>query len=489
MNTVSTSKGNGTKDNVTQIANLPEFKQKKAETDHAAWMDKLQISLTTGAVKKTSYANAAVILSNDTAIAPYLAYNEFTGEIVTKQKIQEDGYKLQSPAGVADGSMIGDLQILVDNAYKASFSTDIMTKAALYAARKHTFNPLLDRLKAARDAWIQAGKPEQLTKFFVNTLGAADTPATHAMTRLFFDGLITRAHKPGEKFDYMTILYSQQQGIGKTWLLSRLGGEYYTDSLMDMKSKDAVQLVAQKWLVNDDELSVSTDHRNNPFPVVKTFITRTNDDFRPPYTAKVERFPRRFVLAGTTNEKDILKDATGSRRHNIITCGVGKIITPVKDLTDEDILLYLGEAEDRYQRGACKLVATLEEQAAIDEAKQSFEAEDSTAATLDTVLNALYPANWWKLPREAQRTWIARIIDNNGDKNTLPAVAQLDRVNIPWLLDRAFKLDNTNAKTAQYERLRSALIEQMNAKPDWEKPPHSIRFNESSRRGYLRTKV
>lgn len=482
------AKTDSTSEDADKVQDLAAYKRLKADRDAADWEQHLKYSTTTGNLKPSSYSNAASILSNSQRFASHLSYNEFTGEIVTDGHIAGENYKVNAPAGRADGSVIGDLQIILDDEWSASFSTDIVTKATLYAARQHTFNPLLDRLANARTAWQRAGSPAQLETLFVDTLGAVDDYGTRAMTRLFFDGLVTRAHEPGAKFDYMTILYSQQQGIGKTWLLSKLGGEYYTDSLLDMKSKDASQLIAQKWLVNDDELSVSTDHRANSFPVVKSFITRTTDEFRPPYTPNVEAFPRRFVLVGTTNEKGILKDATGSRRHNIITCGVNTITKPVSKLTDQDIMLYLGEAEDRYQRHACRLVATDAEQKAIEEAKGSFQVVDGTAEILETVLAALYPSSWWTKNRQEQRMWVAHILDGEDDKNTLPAVNQLDRINIAWLLDTAFKMDNTRAKTPQYERLQGALTALMDAKPDWEKPGHVIKFGREPKRGYLRVK-
>lgn len=469
------------------LAKITSLEAYKAATENKDWEEKLQYN-NYGDPKSGSYANAALILSHDSTFADNLAYNEFTGEITTTGAIKGKNYSVQSPAGIADSTVIGDLQIMVDDKYQVGFSNDIITKGALYAARQHTFNPLLDRLAHAHALWIKAGRPKRLEKLFVDTLGASDTPATNAMTRLFFDGLVTRAHEPGAKFDYMTVLYSQKQGIGKTWLLSKIGGEYYTDNWLDMKTKDAAQLVAQKWLVNDDELSVITDHRANPFPVVKSFITRQNDEFRPPYTAKVENFPRRFILAGTTNEQSILKDATGSRRFNVITCGVGEITRRVKDLTENDIMLYLGEAEDRYQKQECRLVATADEQKLIEDAKASFEAVDETAEALEIVLAALYPTRWWYQSREAQRNWIAHILDGDEDKNDLPAVDALDRLNISWALDRIFNLDPTHAKQPQYERLQAKLISLMDANPEWEKPNKVIKFGKTPKRGYLKPK-
>jgi predicted P-loop ATPase len=48
----------------------------------------------------------------------------------------------------------------------------------------------------------------------------------------------------------------------------------------------------------------------------KEFLTRTYDDFRPPYGRVTKRYARQSIFVGTTNDDDsFLRDATGNRRY------------------------------------------------------------------------------------------------------------------------------------------------------------------------------
>ncbi|MFD1483874.1 VapE domain-containing protein [Lacticaseibacillus baoqingensis] len=463
------------------------FADYNKDVQSEVWAQKLHYKKNSGDIEPNSPLNATLILTNDPTFADKLAYNDFTGDVmVTDNNMVTDNATLQADEGVADSTLTGQLQLLIDDAWAVNFSSDITTKAMLYSARLHRFNPVVDRMDGAEAAWRDAGSKPVLDRFFIETLGAADTPTTVLMTRLFFAGLIARAYDPGTKFDFMTILYSQKQGIGKTWLLSKIGGDYYTDALLDMKSKDAIQIVAQKLLVNDDELAVITDHKTNSFAVVKSFITRQADEVRLPYKPNLEKFPRRFVLAGTTNERSILKDATGSRRFNVITCGVGEIARPVKQLTPADIDMVLGEAVARFKDGddRAKLVTAPEEQAMIDEAKAAFEAVDDTAERVKLILGAEYPTGWWKADRATQRTRVGLLLDGRPDEDN-GATIKLDRISIPWLLDIGFNLDHTKDGTAQYGRLKAKLREIMDTMPGWE-PRRHLKLGAFNTSGYIK---
>ncbi|WDF82054.1 VapE family protein [Lacticaseibacillus pabuli] len=460
-----------------------DFADYKEQIEAEAWVASLQQN-DDGNVKSSSAANAATILANDADFSKHLKFNEFSNVIEVDGDISTDNFSHKQAPGTADSSLMSDLKIMTDDKYQATFSTELITGGAMAAAKLHAYNPLTDYLTAAEEAWKKDGSTERLANIFIDTLGAPKDDATRVMTKLFFSGLVCRAHKPGTKFDYMTVLYSQKQGIGKTWLLNKIGGQWYTDSLLDMKSKDSAQIVAQKWLVNDDELAVTTDHRTNSFAVVKSFITRQNDEFRAPYTPTVVNFPRRFILAGTTNEQNILKDVTGSRRMNIIRCGEGTITKPVAKLTANDILLYLGEAENWYQNGKTQLVATPEEQALIDKAKTDFESTDSTEEDIQLILNALYPSQWWQQTRDIQRTYVAKILDGTSDDT--PGIDKLDRVSVRWLLDIGFNLDHTRSGTAQYRTMEAKVRVIMDNMTGWRKTNGPIKIGLKKARGYQR---
>jgi len=53
---------------------------------------------------------------------------------------------------------------------------------------------------------------------------------------------------------------------------------------------------------------------------IKAFMSRTNDRFRPPYGRRPIDQPRQCVFAGTVNDNEYLRDATGGRRWWPVAC-------------------------------------------------------------------------------------------------------------------------------------------------------------------------
>jgi predicted P-loop ATPase len=82
-------------------------------------------------------------------------------------------------------------------------------------------------------------------------------------------------------------------------------------------NKDSRQHIAGKWLLELPELS---QMRKGEVETIKAYITRQEEQYRPPYCRYEVREPRQCVFAGTTNESQFLKDQTGNRRFWIVPC-------------------------------------------------------------------------------------------------------------------------------------------------------------------------
>ena len=148
-------------------------------------------------------------------------------------------------------------------------------------------------------------------------LGAADTEYPRAVGSRWLISAVARIFQPGAKADCCLILEGPQ-GIRKSTALRTLAGEYFTDELADLGSKDAAMQTRGAWIIELSELD-SLSH--SEVARIKAFMSRTTDRFRPPYGMRLVESPRQCVFAGTVNHSTYLRDETGGRRFWPLACG------------------------------------------------------------------------------------------------------------------------------------------------------------------------
>ncbi|NOD87905.1 MULTISPECIES: VapE domain-containing protein [unclassified Ruegeria] len=136
--------------------------------------------------------------------------------------------------------------------------------------------------------------------------------------RKWLIGAVARAMDPGCQMDNGLILEGEQ-GVGKSSLLRALVpvDEWFTDSLPGLDNERIAVNMAGKWIVEMAEL---TSILKSELEDARHFMTRRYDEQRTMHTELQARYPRRCVLAGSTNRDDYLKDAAGERRFWIVEC-------------------------------------------------------------------------------------------------------------------------------------------------------------------------
>lgn len=157
----------------------------------------------------------------------------------------------------------------------------------------------------------------RLNKLMSLGFGAEDSPYTQAVSLNFVKSIAARILWPGCKADNMPVLEGPQ-GKGKTRGVAKLGGKWYSELHSQFGEKDAVQELRGKILIELAELEGLNKRQNE---IVKAFLSRCSDTFRPSYGRHVIDVPRGCVFAGTTNEDSYLRDSTGARRYWPIRCG------------------------------------------------------------------------------------------------------------------------------------------------------------------------
>jgi len=191
-------------------------------------------------------------------------------------------------------------------------SVDVAGQAVQTAGRDHPMHPVKAYLHGLK--WD--GVP-RVDNWLSGYLGAEDTEYSRAVGSRWLISAIARIFRPGAKADCCLILEGPQ-GIRKSTALRTLAGEFFTDELADLGSKDAAMQTRGVWIIELSELD-SLSH--SEVARIKAFMSRTTDRFRPPYGMRLVESPRQCVFAGTVNHSTYLRDETGGRRFWPIACG------------------------------------------------------------------------------------------------------------------------------------------------------------------------
>ena len=364
---------------------LAEDTRSKAVLDFASaendpnWRTKL--ARTESGDIKTVITNAVLILENEPELKG-IRYNELSGAIEVQGSLpwKRPGIFWRD---ADDAQLYG---WIADN-YGVQFPENRFSKALAIVTDRRRFNPLRDFL-AGLPEWDGIPRADTL---LVDYLGAEDTPYVRAVTRKTLVGAVKRVLEPGCKFDTVLVL-DGKPGIGKSTLLRKLGGEWFSDSLSlaDTRDKTAAEKLQGVWIMEIGEMQGT---RKADVDVMKGFISRQVDEYRAAYGRVVERHPRTAIICGTTNSTTgFLRDSTGNRRFWPVTVHGGHV--SVWDMTEEtrrqiwaEVMALVAEGETSY------LDAAMEKEAA--RAQQEALVYDEREGIVTEYLDTLLPEDWY----------------------------------------------------------------------------------------------
>lgn len=279
------------------------------------WKKELQRSASTK-TPLCNHTNVMVFLRNDPDLKDAFAYDEMYRSEMLMQPLGRKAPKDWSPQPATDVDAL-IVQEMLQKRQLQNVAIATVNNALTQRAHELSFHPVRDYLEALP----KHDRTARLDRWLVTYLGAEDTPYSRAAGRMFLISMIARVMEPGCKVDY-TLILEGEQGVEKSKIGAVLGGQWFSDSLPDIRlGKEASQHLRGKWLIEMAELHARRQADEN---LLKSFMTRQTERYRPPFGRKEVSEPRQCVFIGTTNElADYLKDQTGNRRDWPIR--VGKI--------------------------------------------------------------------------------------------------------------------------------------------------------------------
>lgn len=255
-------------------------------------------------------ANAELILSHLKPWQGAIGYDEFAERTMFRKRLPCD------PCGPVTGVWSDHLDsmtaIWLQRSWRVEFSPKTVLQAVEVVAQKNKFHPVREAL-AELAPWDGISRNGD---WLSDYLGVKKTPYSELVGRFFLRAMIKRVMEPGCKFDYCLVLEGEQ-GLGKSTAARILAWRWFADTDLDLSNKDALMALAGHWVYEISEMGslMRAEEKKQ-----KSFLSRQDDEYRPPYGRRMIKVARQSVFIGTTNEEEYLKDATGGRRFWPVLC-------------------------------------------------------------------------------------------------------------------------------------------------------------------------
>lgn len=233
------------------------------------------------------------------------------------------------------GCFDGEMRVLRDADYariqlaaeKIGFKrvpTALMRENVILTCESHTFDSAIEWGKSLKWDGVERCKTLLPTYF-----GSQDNEYTRAASMYIASAMGGRLMEPGCKADAAIVLVGDQ-GVGKTVAIQALApmDETFVEINLATRDSDQSRQLRGKLI---GELGELRGLRSREAEDIKSWMSRTSEEWIPKYQEFSQSFKRRLTFWGSTNEQQFLNDVTGNRRWIPI-----KVKNPAADKIKED---------------------------------------------------------------------------------------------------------------------------------------------------------
>ena len=378
-------------DKVKAVFAEERIAQAAAEFSDEDWQNGLELDKS-GHVKNTLH-NLTLILENDPNLKG-VVFNQLLDGMEIKGEVP-----WKHPSKFWRDADDAQLISYVDTHY-GTFSARNYDIAVTKVADDRAYHPIREFIESLPE-WDKVPRVDTL---LVDYLGASDTAYVRAVTRKTLCAAISRVLRPGCKFDSMLVL-NGPQGVGKSTLIAKLAGEWFSDSLNlgDTKDKTAAEKLQGYWILEIGELA---GLKKAEVETLRSFLSRQNDIYRAAFGKRATPHLRQCVFFGTTNaESGYLRDTTGNRRFwPVKTPGNGK--KQSWNLTHEEILQIWAEALVYVRQGEKLYLSAEMDALAKDEQREAMESDEREGLVRE-YLDTLLPERWAEMDLFERRNFLS----------------------------------------------------------------------------------
>ncbi len=315
------------------------------EEDDKKWL--IELDLKNNGEYACTRKNIKLIMQNDPLIKNKIYYDIFEGVPKIKESLpwsNKESFKEGIQWGDWDDS---GLKGYLEEYYNISATENKYTDATNMVFNDSSVHPVREYLNSVK--W---DGDYRLESIFIDYLGALDTEYNRMVAKKILVAAVKRVFEPGCKYEELPILVSNRQGIGKSTLIEKLGGKWYSDSLRldDIKKdiKKATEQTEGSWIIELPDLKAIS---SKDADLIKGFLSGKEDKFRKAFARRVSKIARQFIIIGTTNNQEFLSDRTGNRRYLPVTTDVNKPTKDIFTISEYDIGQIWSEAYKYYKEG------------------------------------------------------------------------------------------------------------------------------------------